>query len=64
MVPPVAEIGKGVAVEVAAELPTNPTTEDVLVVEPDKVMTAVATTPSDIAVALSPQAKQVRLCVD
>jgi len=61
---PVAETGKDAAAELAEELPTNPTTEDVLVVELDNVMTAVATTPSGITVELSPQAKQVRVPVD
>ena len=61
---PFAETGKDAAAELAEELATKPTMEDVSVVEPDKVMTTVAITPSDIATELSPQTRQVILPVD
>ncbi len=48
----------------ADELPTSPTTDEVLEVELDNVMTAVATTPSDIAFEFMPHTKQVRLPLD
>jgi len=61
---PVPEMVRELAVAPADELPTKPTAVEVLVVAVDKVITAVATTPFDIAVALRPHTRQVTVPAD